>query len=149
MEDKILIAYLIAGAVVVVTLAVLLFGGPADASTVTYTDAAGAPTATVSLRADGRFAFRIKAADSPSALPTKSVLVTDDTGQMAPWCYQVESGQTIAVTSEVVVAAQPIVVVTGRSYENPDCTGSNSVPSNPITVELVPEPPELLAPLPE
>jgi hypothetical protein len=130
-------------------LAALLLATTAQASTVTFTDpATGEVSGTVPLPQDGCFSFRIQAADpAPSSLPTEAVLVTDDTGQMAPGCYPIQDGQTIAVTSEMVVAAQPIVTVRGIAYSVMDCTGGASIPSNPITVEFTPEAPGVLGPL--
>lgn len=132
-----------------VLLAVFLFAVPSWGSTVTFTDPeTGEPTITKELSPDGRFSFHIQAADAnPSALPTASVLITDDTGQMAAGCYPIEDGQTIAVTSEMVIAVQPIVTVTGRAYSSVDCIGGESAASNEIRVEFVPEAPGLLAPL--
>lgn len=140
------ICLLWASLLAVILILMFFGGGPADANTVTFTDAGGQPTETVQLPEDGHFKFRIQAPGSTS-LPIEAVLVTDDTGQMAPGCYPIQNGQTIAVTSELVVAAQPIVEVTGRSYEAADCTGDFSEKSNPIIVTFVPEPPGLLAPL--
>lgn len=120
----------------------------AHASTVTFTDQTSTPTNTIDLSPDGRVQFRILVADNVSFLRTESVLVTDETGQIAPGCYQVASGQEARVTSEVVPNLQPINRLTGRAYQNTDCTGEVSVPSNPIIVEFVPEAPLLTSPLP-
>ena len=99
-------------------VAAMLLAAPALASTVTYTDpVTGEVSSTAQLPADGRFQFRIQVADlSVGSLPTDSVLVTDDTGQMQTGCYPIQDGQTILVTSELVVAAQPVVTITGKSY---------------------------------
>lgn len=129
-------------------IALLLFTTPALAGTITFTDGAGNITGTVPLPPDGRFQFRIVAAAvDPTILATESVNVTDNLGQMQPGCYQVASGQEALVTSEVVVAASPLVTISGIAYSNADCTGGQSIASNPVIAEFVPEPSRLLAPL--
>ena len=129
-------------------LAVLLLASTVQAQTVTYTDADGVATSTIPVPLDGRCTFRIQMPDLvPLMLPTQAVLVTDDAGQMVPGCYPMGNGQTILVTSELLVATAPIVALTGRSYTEMDCTGAASIASNPILVEFVPEVSTLLAPL--
>jgi hypothetical protein len=129
-------------------LLALLFATPAFASTVLFVDPVIGELCYEDLQPDGTFSYRIQAPVTPAyAMPIESVLVTDDTGQMAPGCYPLQAGQTILVTSETVVAAQPVITVTGVSYSVADCTGEVSVPSNPIVVTFTPEPPWLLEPL--
>jgi len=127
----------------------LMFASPAFAGTVTFTDPISCdPTNTVALPVDGRFAFRIVTTPRlPTNIAIASVGITDDTGQMTPTCHPMTDDQEIAVTSEAVTAVQPMITVTARSYSNANCTGGQSVMSNPIQVEFVPGPAGLLGPL--
>lgn len=143
-------------AIAAVVLIIYLFVAPSAwaGGTVTYTDINGEVTGTKPLGPDGRFNYRVEVRPHGLfVLQTHSVYVADDTGQMQSLCLEIASAEsdsvTVSVISEVVVAVQPIVMITGRAFNEPGCEGQRSASSNPITVEFVPEPPGLLAPLPQ
>jgi hypothetical protein len=129
-------------------IAALLIASPAWAGTVTFTDpATGEVTNTIPLEVGGHFNFRIVMPPLLAGdMPVAAVSVFDDTGQMAVGCHPMDNGMTIAVTSELVVASQPVVTITGRSHSNVDCTGLASEESNAIVVGFTVAAPILSAP---
>lgn len=126
----------------------LLFAAPAWAGTVTFTDpVTGEVTNTIPLEVGGHFNYDIVTPPRLATnMPVAAVSVRDDTGQMAVGCYPMDDGMRISVTSELVIASQPVVTVTGRSHTNADCTGLESEESNAIIVGFTVAAPRLEAP---
>ena len=130
------------------TLLLLPLATVSVASQVSYTDpATNEVTSTAPLGVDGRFSYRVQTAEpTPYILPTQSVKVEDSSGQMAVGCYPMGDGQTVAMTSEMVVAAAVEITVTAMAFSGLECQGVGSLVSNPIVVEFTPESPMLLEP---
>lgn len=126
----------------------MMVANASRAGTVTFTDPiTGEVTNTIPLEVGGHFNYDIETPPQQATdMPIAAVSVRDDTGQMAVGCYPMDNDMRISVTSELVIASQPVVTITGRSHSNADCTGLESEDSNAIVVGFTVAAPTLSAP---